>query len=320
MVDSVEKYYNVHFLPGDNNQLQCIRLNLDPVLSVHRPLAVYLAIFFCTKIFNGLCMSFFWPKPPTLHYWYRPAKPDTTATPLVFIHGIGAGLMCYAEWVFHLTRMDRPIYCVELPFVSMHMVDHVPDADDFVDAIQHMLHTHGHHHAVFVGHSLGTAVTSWVMTRLPQLVAGTVLIDPICFLLHYPNVCFNFIYRAPRQWIDYLMLYVASRELYISHYIARHFQWFQCIYFANRLNGDLTLNQTSPLKRATVYLSTEDSLVPSAMVAKYLIHQRVDCRTMPGLTHAGFLFNWTWRKRILRQIEHIATDVDLEGTDLCMAS
>ncbi|KAI8070324.1 Alpha/Beta hydrolase protein [Gongronella butleri] len=324
MIDTLERHYDVSFPPGDNKALHCIRLNLDPVLSVHRPLAVYVSIYVATTLFNTVFMKWVWQfKPygaPSL-LWGGPVLQlhrSNSKTPIVFIHGIGAGLMCYLELIWHMTRMDRPFFCIELPFVSMHMVDDVPDADTMVDAIHDMLHHHGFHQAVFVGHSLGTAVASWIMSRKPDIIAGSVLIDPICFLLHYPHVAFNFIYRAPKQWMDYIMLYVASRELYISHYISRHFQWFQCIFFADRLNKDMTLNHQSPLKRATVYISMKDSLVPSALVAKYLNRERVDCRTMPDLPHAGFLVNWTWRKRILQQIDRIASDVDDEAIDLSL--
>ncbi|KAI8089707.1 Alpha/Beta hydrolase protein [Halteromyces radiatus] len=364
MVFTAEKHLNIAFAPGYNPSLQCIRLNLDPVQAVHRPLLLYIGIYLGTIIFNNIFLQWWWqfqvygnhhivwggilhnlhqclislvtcqqqltsssistpPKDQHIAYWYR-ASPvrhdnyhnsqDNSRTPLVFIHGIGAGLMGYAEFLYHLVGQDRPIFFVELPHVSMHMVDNVPEAQDMVKDIKHMLQDHGYEHAVFVSHSLGTAVTSWMMTYAPTFVAGTVLIDPICFLLHYPQVCFNFIHRMPKRIFEYVTFYGASRELYISHYISRHFQWFQCIYFADLMSNPR--QQTNPLNNATVFLSEADGIVGSPMVYKYLTRCGVDCHLMPKLEHAGFLFNWTWRKRILEQIECVARNADDEGIDL----
>lgn len=266
MIKTAEDKYNIKFTPGFNPDLQCIRLNLDPVLAVHRPLLFYLGIYLSTMLFNTLALQWGWQfeiygdhstvwggvfyklhqaflwctelmkqrqrrtasKPTTtvttnkasaddaphikrIVYWYRSVEDSCTTdattsshakTPLVFIHGIGAGLMCYVEFIYHLVGLDRPLFLVELPFVAMRMVDDVPDAVAVVDDIKAMLHHHGYEHGVFVSHSLGTAVTSWMMTNAPSVVAGTILIDPICFMLHYPQVCFNFIHKVPKRIVD----------------------------------------------------------------------------------------------------------------------
>ncbi|KAI9302793.1 Alpha/Beta hydrolase protein [Cunninghamella echinulata] len=233
-------------------------------------------------------------------------------TPIVFIHGIGAGLICYIQFIYHLVKFDRPMFCVELPFVAMRMVDQVPLTEDIVKDIEQMLHRHGYKHAVFVSHSLGTAVTSWLMKYTPSIVAGSVFIDPICFLLHYPTLCFNFIHRIPTQISEYFTKFVASRELYISHYISRHFRWYEIIYFPDLINKNGTLNPTSPIRNSTVFLSEKDGIVASPTIANHLVESGVDCRVMPKLEHAGFLIDWSWQSRILEQVDWIARNVDDE--------
>ncbi|ORZ22379.1 Alpha/Beta hydrolase protein [Absidia repens] len=388
MIKTAEDKYKVTFPAGYNHDLQCIRLNLDPVQAIHRPLFFYLGLYFVTTVFNSMVLKWWWQfkvygdhgttwggalyklhqsllwlgalmighhkehsaattttgsskvvtseiaaddtdsvpcRTQRIVYWYRTASTShshqqqtnaNTKTPIVFIHGIGAGLLSYVEFLYHMLKLNRPMMLVELPYVSMRMVDDVPDAHIVVEDIKNMLHAHGYEHAVFVSHSLGTGVTSWLMTNAPSVVAGTILIDPICFLLHYPQVCFNFIHRLPKRLFEYIMYYGASRELYISHYISRHFQWFQCIYFADtNMKDSQQPNQQSPLNNATVFLSEADGIVGSPMVSKYLAACGVDYRMMPGLEHAGFLFNWTWRKQILDQIDCVARNVDDEGVD-----
>ena len=76
--------------------------------------------------------------------------------PLVFIHGIGAGLFPYAVFLYKLfiAHRSKPIFLVELPFVSMKLVDQVPSMHSTVYEVENMLNNHGFTEANFVGHSL----------------------------------------------------------------------------------------------------------------------------------------------------------------------
>ena len=46
--------------------------------------------------------------------------------------------------------------------------------------------------AVFVAHSFGCAVTSWLVQHAPQYVEGVVLLDPVVFCIHLRKLLFNF--------------------------------------------------------------------------------------------------------------------------------
>ena len=214
MLTSAEEWFHVEFPKGLNPELECIRLNLDPLEAVHRPLIVYIGLYIITTTFNIVFLQWIWefshsgatapgiewggplsfvhdivnrfkkalikitsntsaqdankqykkqPRLKHLSYWYRaPSKNSTTRTPLVFVHGIGAGVICYTEFVHQLAHFDRPIFLIELPYVAMHMVDHVPTAAETVLEITEMLQTFGYDKAVYVSHSLGTGVSSWV--------------------------------------------------------------------------------------------------------------------------------------------------------------
>lgn len=250
MLASAEDWFQVTFSVGLNSELECIRLNLDPVQAHHRPLLVYVALYLVTSVFNAVFLQLYWGYtysadlmhtttpgvvwggvlgfiheavyffktflyvntstvlPPkndetvklkNIAYFYR-ESPSTQEkkTPLVFLHGIGIGVICYAEFVHQLSKLDRPVFLVELPYVAMHMVDYVPTASETVEEIQVMLNCFGYEKAVFVSHSLGTGVSSWIMNIAPELIGGLVMIDPICFLLHYHNVAFNFVHRIPK--------------------------------------------------------------------------------------------------------------------------
>lgn len=260
MLSSAEDWFHIKFPPGQNKELQCIRLHLDPVQACHRPLLLYVGVYCLTKLFNLVCLQWAWSFIPSKHtssnavwggilgliddtvqqffedkkqdrfgnlsYFYRPSS-SNNQTPLVFLHGIGAGVLCYAEFIHYLNRLDRPIFLVELPYVAMHMVDDVPSASETVEEIKLMLNTFGYEDAVYVSHSLGTGVSSWIMNKAPETVAGLVMIDPICFLLHYHHVAFNFVHRLPKTllqvsfflYLCILYLLTALFSLYSIYYI-----------------------------------------------------------------------------------------------------
>lgn len=114
------------------------------------------------------------------------------------------------------------------------------------------------------------------------------------------------------------MHYGAARELYISNYISRHFQWFETIYFSQPSNCSQSpvlpspLDKNGPLANATVFLSENDGIVGSSVVHTYLLERGVDARIMGGLGHGMFLANRHWKKIISNQIGTIACKADMK--------
>ncbi|RUS13533.1 Alpha/Beta hydrolase protein [Endogone sp. FLAS-F59071] len=362
MLATVEKHYGVTFPPGYDEDICCIRLSLDPMNAIHRPFAFYAVIFTGTQLINALLRwcglerygseskGYYWSntfemdikevwgkaiaqpyEPERIVYWhYKPQQRASTSaprkrTPVVFIHGMGLGMISYIEWVLRLLSLDREIFLVELPYVSMRLVEDVPTMQETVREIDQMLENHGHKQAVFVGHSLGSAVVSWVLKNTPKKVAAVIMIDPICFLLHYPDVAYNFVYRIPERANEHIISFFASRELYISHYISRHFHWNQAAFFVSSASSTTPPNasttpstSTTPSSvytlpdRTIVFLSEHDNLVNSPRVTTYLRSHGVDARLMPGLDHASFLFSEEWKARILSGIRSYAEDIDAE--------
>lgn len=98
------------------------------------------------------------------------------------------------------------------------------------------------------------------------------------------------------------MHYGAARELYISNYISRHFQWFETIYF--------TEDNNQCLSNAAVFLSENDGIVGSANVHQYLSAKGVETHMMNQLEHAMFLTSKEWKNVILKQINQIAVNAD----------
>ncbi|KAI8067820.1 Alpha/Beta hydrolase protein [Gongronella butleri] len=237
----------------------------------------------------------------------RSARRKQLKKPLVFIHGVGAGLMGYSPFLRSLLHQlaDRPIFFVELPFVSMRCREDVPGMHEMTTAVEIMLREHGYSSAVFVGHSFGSAVTAWCCKHKPHLIDSVILIDPICFMLHYSDVCNNFVYRRPETSSEAIVKYFASTELYISHYFSRHFYWFEtALFIASKSPDHKTSQYTIPMPKNTkVYLSENDNIVNSDRVYTYLHKHGINVHWMSGLYHSSFLFHPSWQQNILHTLK-----------------
>ncbi|KAG0078017.1 hypothetical protein BGZ93_000353 [Podila epicladia] len=335
MVDTIETTKNVKFIAGFNPNVDCIRLNLDPVIASHRPLIYYSLVWIANTltgfVFNLLGFTRYdrtidqttdFEKDELasldVAHWHRtPANPENKI-PLVFIHGIGVGLVQYIHLVAALTTISRPLILIEVPYVSNRLVHTdclTPDQSYF--AIERILKMHGHTSATFMGHSLGTMLCAAICRASPassakSIVAGLILADPICFLTHH-SIARNFAYRSPSTASQLVMDLFAAREIGTSWYIMRRFCWNQCVMFpiawSRRRQSMLPLQgKLSPVlpKNTRVFLSRNDNLLDMDKVEKYLkrqvglVNKNDELVVMDGMDHAQFLLRPEWFSKVLK--------------------
>jgi hypothetical protein len=152
-------------------------------------------------------------------------------------------------------------------------------------------------------------VLTWLLRNRPHFIRHAIFVDPICFLLHHPDVAYNFVYRQPETFVDWLQWWFASRELYVTWTLNRCFYWYQNILFPRDIPRWC---QTS------VFIGGQDRIVPGEKVCNYLLEEaagrngggaaaKVVCDGQspvqlrekspftvyfyPGMNHAQFLFH-----------------------------
>lgn len=114
--------------------------------------------------------------------------------------------------------------------MNIHAID-PPTRIQTLEAIENICKIHGLDSGVMaVGHSFGSIVTGWLATAKPKLVAQAVFVDPVCFLLCLPDVCYNFLYRRPKTLIEYAIYYLFASETTINNALQRHFWWYEVSY------------------------------------------------------------------------------------------
>ncbi len=181
--------------------------------------------------------------------------------PIVFIHGIGVGLIAYLSLIDKLVATGRPIFLPEISCVTGFRCWETPSSvkgpATVASTIAAMIGSHGYLKATFVGHSYGTSWVSFIAKYTPEFVENLVFLDPICFVLHTSHLVRNFVYtRSDPGSVAALV----RTDLMVHFTLQRSFPWVSVALYEDQLPA-----------RTVVFFSEEDCLVPSEAAEKYLV-------------------------------------------------
>ncbi len=209
-----------------------------------------------------------------LSYWYRPHT-SRTRLPLLFIHGIGAGMRTYTGFLRDFLRSDPAsadgqqtgVLALELMPISMRLTRRMPAHDELLSAVLAVLAHHGWGQRgafVTLAHSYGTIVATHLLRHLARKgcpVGPVLLADPVALSIHWGAIPHNFLYRAPRKASEWQLQYFAAAEMCVAHALTRRFDWAENVLWKGELKG---------IGRATVALAGEDIIVETRAVREYL--------------------------------------------------
>lgn len=251
-------------------------LTLDPVHVHTRPLALYVVVSAVNRVVEGYfrlhgMRRYRYGSLSYLLYVPRGWSPDTVCEgkalrPILFLHGLGLGLNEYALALQALLRphgrpAPYPVLIPLQPWMSyeffsprfLHPWNHVE-----APALLHgILTRHGFDrcHISILSHSMGTIVHAWLMRAWPTLIARSVFVDPVCFQLWEPHICYRFLYKPTESFVEFVLRYFAARELGNANLLTRHFDWSSNVL----LMHDLWKHHTPDDVR--IYLAGEDTVL-----------------------------------------------------------
>lgn len=277
LVDMVLDNAGLSHLPeGRNQRVQAFRIFSDPLPVLHRPLIVYAGTsLFCPLLTLQVMkwLGFRRERVGGLCYWKRPpradVKPDLDLTalrntPLVFVHGLGVGLVPYYLFIYRLSqRHSGDMYVPEFPFLAMAPWESVPSAREVVAQLQDMLTANGHTAAHFMGHSFGAVVIGWMIKKSPTSVVYTTLMEPAQFLMIKSEALSKVLFGEPRSCYQMLIRYFAFRELFTVNLLCRNFFWEQSTMWPEDLHVP-----------AVVQLAGDDHIVQSVFVRRLIEHEK----------------------------------------------
>ena len=291
-VDRMEGLLGRSLEPGRGSATS-LRLTLDSVDILHRSLTWYLCVSVVDTItyirllthsfhFHRLQISRFFTVFPfqaltifspyrtparTLTYWHRPHT-SKSGLPVLFIHGIGIGLYPYINFLAELKQGlgdaegEVGIIAIEIMSISSRITHPIPGKDEMCDEILSILKKHGWDQVVLISHSYGSVIAAHLL-RTPETasrIGPVILIDPVSFLLHVPDVAYNFTCRQPVRANEYQLWYFGSKDMGVAHTLSRRFFWSENILWKHDLEGRLV----------TVVLCAKDLIVDTEAVGRYL--------------------------------------------------
>jgi pimeloyl-ACP methyl ester carboxylesterase len=304
----VQKTFRREFPPGFNKDARFMGHTLEPVRSFHKPLVIYafMELIGVINMFLLWCLGF--QKVSSLSHkkskgnmliFVRNGQSqgkllNGQKTPLVFIHGVGLGILPYFQFLGKLLQnIDRPCLVVEMRHVSMRLslnfrsVSLETLANDIVNHMQ----AAGFAKGFFVSHSYGTFVVAKILQLRQDAVENVCLIDPVCCMTCHPKLTKNFVYRAYQGWpfaskrrfMDFVQL-IFSRDLTIADTFCRHLNGMD----VNLFEEDFPLGKGKHL----LVLSGQDPLVPSSLIKEqFRQSSHIDVLYHDTHGHGDFLFD-----------------------------
>ncbi|KAL4081679.1 hypothetical protein V8B97DRAFT_1913654 [Scleroderma yunnanense] len=320
---NVEKRVGKVFLDEPSVGAQPIRLTIDEVNVQWRSLTWYIMVlnanwflkhwlirshgaqFGC---YNGL--DYFVCIPPSWDLVHGPC-------PIVFLHGLGLGLLQYKLVFYNLLRnhSDRPLLVPLQPHISQNIfhpnfLEPMP-RDRMTACLVGLLREFGwvssldddsasgsekksKHGVVLLSHSYGSFVHAWFLKAYPHLAVRSCLVDPVavcCWegvdVLRYDGIVMAALYLMPLfcQGLDLLMRYFVGTELGVANTLQRHFDWTSnSLWFEdipNARDHDKTL----------IVLGGKDAILNAERVRRYLTSHGV-CKGLyydPDASHGQTL-------------------------------
>ncbi|RDB16848.1 hypothetical protein Hypma_002467 [Hypsizygus marmoreus] len=313
-VDLLQKRSGHAFEEGSNPAVQPMRVTVDDVNILWRPLTYYVVI---TSI--NLCLKNLYRFRWDAHYGHydgleylirRPRRWDPAGgpRPIVFLHGLGLGLLQYNSIIMHLLQSftDRPLLILLQPEVSQdifhpgylrpmgrhHTADRLArlmnelkwveydvgddkegetslDSEEERAIVQALFGKRGRG-VTMMSHSNGSYLHAWMLKGYPKMVGRSCFIDPVAFCAWEGDVCYNFVYRPCRTGLEVLMRYFVGTEIGVANLIQRHFDWV-----SNSLWCEEVPNARDPSKTFFL-LGGKDNILNSERIKRYLTSHGVN--------------------------------------------
>jgi hypothetical protein len=202
---------------------------------------------------------------------------------VLFIHGIGVGLYPYTRFLGDLINEGATedgeigIIALEIMPVSSRITHQSLEKNAMVGEIWEILKCHGWSRFVLVSHSYGSVITTYLLksSLTAPLVGPTIFIDPISFLLHLPDVAYNFTARQPVRPNEHQVWYFGSKDMGVAHTLARRFCWSDIIIWKQDLRLKIADNKKEG-REVTVVLSGKDLITDTEAVGRYLMSSLPD--------------------------------------------
>ena len=261
----------------------CNHFPTNKLTIIHKPFIFYILMYLIRRVFNFYMYRLGFTNiidPATqLRVWIKHQPAATNKVPLVFIHGLGFGIVLYL-WKIRQLSTDRTLIVPELPNVSYDLYTDVqPSADNIVVALYDVLIRQGVELVDIIGHSYGGTILNIFQIKYPHMCNYKTYIESPVFCIHQSHTA-KIVYMKPtslsvRKYIMYLFIfsdthvqYIIKRSMFADQGMIKNFD-----------------------DKTTVILAKDDYLVPSYYIHRYITaHYPQVNAIMTAGDHGAYIF------------------------------
>ncbi|KAJ3493881.1 hypothetical protein NLJ89_g10917 [Agrocybe chaxingu] len=290
---------------GSDPSVSPMRLTIDNTNILWRPLTFYVFVgsvnWLLRKLYNT------WWDAEHGHYngieyllrMPREWDPTSSPRPVVFLHGLGLGLLQYHTVISHLLDefSDRPVLVPLQPQISQDLfhphflkplsrtqmaerlagliqelgwatLSNESDVETEEDEVASTLVEKPQKGVTVVSHSNGSYVHAWMLKGYSEIIARSCFVDPVTFCSWEGDVCYNFFYRpcmtSSLQGMELIIRYFVGTEIGVANLLQRHFCWT-----SNSLWFEEIPNARDPSKTLFL-LGGKDDIIQAERVKQYL--------------------------------------------------
>jgi pimeloyl-ACP methyl ester carboxylesterase len=254
--------------PKIDGYVQGIRhctLGLDDFSPIHLPLtgvALFAGMEYGYHFFGLRRVGFRPFEAEGIRYWFF-SHPSTDKDPVVFLHGMGAGLWSYSEFISELCK-TRSILLIQNDCVLIH--SSVSSAQNYdhtalSKCVQHAMQQFAISKISVIGHSWGTFLAGWLIRTMPDKISHLTLIDPVALFVPYPDTINYVVYKPPESLREWVFHYLVRGNENISYTLSRHFAWY---------NNNLSIKDIPETCGLIISLSEKDELLDTTLAVEQI--------------------------------------------------
>jgi hypothetical protein len=244
---------------NNKNDIISPHYQINKLSIIHKPAVFYLLMYLIRRLthfyMRMLGFTYIIDVPTQLRVWIKTNKGAVNKTPLVFIHGLGFGIVLYLFKIPMLSADRETVIIPELPNISYDLYKFPPvPIETIVSAFYDILVTKNIKLVDIIGHSYGGIILNIFQIKYPHMCNYKTYIENGCFYIHATH----FIDKMPRDNIlNYIRTILLYNDIYIQFIINR------CTFVENTLIKNLD-------DKTTIILAKDDELIPSYHIHKYI--------------------------------------------------
>lgn len=157
---------------------------------------------------------------------------------------------------------NRPVFLFDFEAIKLFsLCFDLPSPTDYSTCVKDILDLHHVTKVNVIGHSFGTITAAWFVNHFPEYISHMTLIDPVSLLLAHPEVAYNFLYRPPSTFVEWMIYYGASQEITIANCLRRNFWWYNNLLWLEDIPSSIGVH---------VSLAGNDQVARTATIEEYI--------------------------------------------------